>query len=43
MASGGIGFKFQMNHNFIIAVDFAKAFNPQLSDFMIGMASSYIF
>ena len=43
MASAGIGLKLQMNHNFILSVDFAKAFHPQLSDFMVGMASSYVF
>lgn len=43
MPSAGAGFKVLMNHNMIISVDIARAFHPQLSDWMIGMASSYIF
>lgn len=43
MTSAGIGFKFQVNHSPIISIDVARAFHPQLSDWMVGMASSYIF
>ena len=43
MASAGIGGKLQINHNFILSVDFAKAFHPQLSDFMVGMSTAYVF
>ena len=43
MASAGIGGKLHMNTNFILSLDFAKAFDPQLSDFMVGMATTYVF
>ena len=43
MASAGIGGKLHMNTNFILSLDFGKAFDPQLSDFMVGMATTYVF
>ena len=43
MASAGCGVKLHMNTNFIISVDFAKAFDPQLSDFTVGMGTTYVF
>ena len=43
MPSAGMGLKLHMNTNFILSLDFAKAFNPQLSDFMVGMATTYVF
>lgn len=43
MPSAGMGVKLHMNTNFILSLDFAKAFNPQLSDFMVGMATTYVF
>ncbi len=43
MASAGCGIKLHMNTNFILSVDFAKAFDPQLSNFMIVMATTYVF
>lgn len=43
MASAGIGGKLQVNHNFILSVDFAKAFHSQLSEFMVGMGTAYVF
>ncbi len=43
MVSAGCGAKLHMNTNFILSVDFAKAFDPQLSDFMVGMGTTYVF
>ncbi len=43
MASAGCGVKLHMNTNFILSLDFAKAFDPQLSNFMIVMATTYVF
>lgn len=43
MASAGCGAKLQMNTNFILSLDFAKAFDPQLSDFMVSMGTTYVF
>lgn len=43
MASAGLGAKLQMNTNFILSVDFGQAFDPALSDFMIGMGTTYVF
>jgi outer membrane protein assembly factor BamA len=43
MASAGVGGKLHMNTNFILSLDFAKGFNPQLSDFMVGMGTTYVF
>ena len=42
-ASAGMGVKLHMNTNFILSVDFGKAFDPELSDFMVGMATTYVF
>lgn len=43
MISGGIGGKVHINTNFILGIDFGKALDPQLSDFTIGMHSTYMF
>lgn len=43
MASAGAGAKLHMNTNFILSVDVGKAFDPQLSDWMIGMGTTYVF
>jgi len=43
MASAGCGIKLHMNTNFILSLDFAKGFDPQLSNFMIVMATTYVF
>ena len=43
MASAGMGAKLQMNTNFILSVDFGKGFDPQLSDFTVGMGTTYVF
>lgn len=43
MASAGCGVKLHMNTNFILSLDFAKAFDPQLSDFTVGMGTTYVF
>jgi outer membrane protein assembly factor BamA len=43
MVSAGCGAKLHMNTNFILSVDVAKAFDPQLSDLMIGMGTTYVF
>ena len=43
MASAGIGGKLHMNTNFILSLDVAKGFDPQLSDLMVGMATTYVF
>ena len=43
MASAGCGAKLHMNTNFILSVDVGKAFDPQLSDWMIGMGTTYVF
>ena len=43
MVSAGCGGKLHMNTNFILSVDLAKGFDPQLSDFMVGMGTTYVF
>lgn len=43
MVSGGVGGKIHINANTILGVDFGKALDPQLSDFTISMASTYVF
>lgn len=43
MVSAGVGGKLHINTNFILGLDFGKALDPQLSDFTIGMASTYLF
>ena len=43
MVSCGIGGKVHINTNFILGIDFGKALDPQLSDFTIGMHSTYMF
>lgn len=41
--SAGIGGKIHMNTNFILSVEVAKGFNPQLSDLTVSMATTYLF
>ena len=43
MASAGVGAKLHMNTNFILSLDVAKGFDPQLSDLMVGMGTTYVF
>lgn len=43
MASAGAGAKLHMNTNFILSLDVAKGFDPQLSDLMVGMGTTYVF
>ncbi len=43
MTSVGVGAKLHMNTNFILSLDVAKATDPQLSDVMVGMATTYVF
>lgn len=43
MASAGAGVKLHMNTNFILSLDVAKGFDPQLSDVMVGMGTTYVF
>ena len=42
-SSAGVGAKIHMNTNFIISVEVAKGFNPQLSDLTVAMATTYTF
>ena len=42
-SSAGIGGKIHMNTNFILSLEIAKAFNPQLSDLTVSMATTYMF
>ena len=42
-SSAGIGGKIHMNTNFIISVEVAKGFDPQLSDLTVSMATTYLF
>ena len=41
--SAGMGAKIHMNTNFMISVEVGKAFNPQLSDLTVAMATTYLF
>ena len=41
--SAGIGAKLHMNTNFILSVDVAHGFEPQLSDLTVGMSTTYVF
>ena len=43
MASAGMGGKLHMNTNFILSVDVGKAFDPQLSNWTVSMATTYVF
>jgi outer membrane protein assembly factor BamA len=43
MVSAGIGGKVHVNANLKLGIDLAKALDPQLSDFTIGMSSTYLF
>ena len=42
-SSAGIGGKIHMNTNFIISLEVAKGFDPQLSDLTVSMATTYLF
>ena len=42
-SSAGIGGKIHMNTNFILSLEVAKGFNPQLSDLTVAMATTYLF
>ena len=41
--SAGLGAKIHMNTNFMISVEVGKAFNPNLSDLTVAMATTYLF
>ncbi len=41
--SAGIGGKIHMNTNFILSLEVAKAFHPQLADLTVSMATTYLF
>ena len=41
--SAGLGAKIHMNTNFILSLEVGKAFNPQLSDLTVAMATTYLF
>ncbi|MBR6211960.1 MAG: hypothetical protein IKQ64_02825, partial [Bacteroidales bacterium] len=41
--SAGVGAKIHMNTNFMLSVEVGKAFNPQLSDLTVAMATTYLF
>ena len=41
--SAGLGAKIHMNTNFMISVEVGKAFNPQLADLTVAMATTYLF
>ena len=41
--SAGIGAKIHMNTNFILSLEVGKAFNPQLSELTVAMATTYLF
>ena len=41
--SAGIGGKIHMNTNFIISVEVARGFDPQLSDLTVSMSTTYMF
>ena len=42
-SSAGIGGKIHMNTNFILSLEVAKGFDPQLSDLTVAMATTYMF
>ena len=42
-SSAGIGGKIHMNTNFILSLEVAKGFNPQLSDLTVSMSTTYLF
>lgn len=41
--SAGAGVKLHMNTNFILSIELAKGFNPQLGDLTVSMATTYMF
>ena len=42
-ASAGIGGKIHVNTNFILSLEWAKGFNPQLADKTLTMSTTYVF
>lgn len=42
-ASAGIGGKIHVNTNFILSIEYGKAFNPQLADNSLSMSTTYLF
>ena len=43
MAAFGLGGKIQMNTNFILSLEVGRGLDPQVSDWTIGMATTYVF
>lgn len=43
MIAPGMGAKLIMNTNFMMSIDVGRALDPQISDWTIGMASTYVF
>ena len=43
MAAFGLGGKIQINTNFILSLDVGRGLDPQVSDWTIGMATTYVF
>lgn len=43
MAALGLGGKLQMNTNFILSLDVGRGLEPQLSEWTVGMATTYVF
>ena len=41
--SAGAVVKLHMNTNFILSIELAKGFNPQLGDLTVSMATTYMF
>lgn len=41
--SAGIGGKLHMNTNFILSIEVGKGFNPQLGEWTVSMATTYMF
>jgi hypothetical protein len=41
--SAGAGVKLHMNTNFILSIELAKGFNPELGDLTVSMATTYMF
>lgn len=43
MAALGIGGKIQINTNFILSLDVGRGLEPQISEWTVGMATTYVF
>ena len=43
MAALGIGGKIQINTNFILSLDVGRGLDPQISEWSVGMATTYVF